>query len=51
MESDLQAGDSVAAAIGSGLAVGNPTAAEIEAGALAAQPPVEGVDGAPTVER
>ena len=51
MESDLQAGDSVPAAIGSGLAVGNPTAAEIEAGALAAQPPVEGVDGAPTVER
>jgi general secretion pathway protein D len=51
MESDLQAGDGVPAAIGSGLAVGNPTAAEIEAGALAAQPPVEGVDGAPTVER
>jgi general secretion pathway protein D len=51
LESDLPGVEAGSGAIGGGLTVSNPTAAEVEAGALATQPATEGVEGAPPAER
>jgi general secretion pathway protein D len=51
LESDLPGVEAGSGAIGAGLTVSNPTAAEVEAGALATQPATEGVEGAPPAER